>query len=250
VEKLAPLEDDLPFLAVLAKPDRDILPVERQKLEKIGEREKVEPPREGELASGSRNVRRGVSLPHQAGHAGIEFFRVEGLDHVVVGTEPQRLDSLRRISLDGQKNERDVPGGRPRADLAIELPAVHARHQDIGHDGVGREGPLEQSERRCAIGRLEHLEPLPAKGVSDHLPHELAVVHGEQRRADGGRLGDSGHRICSISSCRVGVVWGVPSWILPSRQAASNASTRAGSNWLPPYLWISRRACSRGIPFR
>ena len=60
-----------------------------------------------------------------------DFFRLEGLDHIVVGAQLQTEDLVEDLALGGDHDDGTVGG---LADLAAYLPAVHLGQHDVQQD--------------------------------------------------------------------------------------------------------------------
>ena len=107
---------------------------------------------------------------------------VDGLGHVVVGPEAQRLDDILAVRLGCDHDDRQHCC-RPRlADLAQHLDSVHPRHHDVEEDEVHCV-PFQHLERLGPVGRGEDIEPRFLEAFLHQLDVGWQVVDDEDRGA-------------------------------------------------------------------
>ena len=135
--------------------------------------------REDELALEPFVLVREPDRLERAAHDGEELVGVERLLEVVVGAGLHRLDRLPLRAVGG--DEHDARRARPAGDPAEQLHPVHPRHAQVGHHEL--RGPrLEARERRGAVRRLFHEEPLALEDLAQRVADAGVVVDDEDAR--------------------------------------------------------------------
>ena len=111
-------------------------------------------PSSSSLSSASCLSRSRARLQRQLGpHARNEFGLVERLGDVVHAARFQRADNEILVIRRGKKNDRDVLPVRIFLQLPADFAAVHARHEQIEQDQIGRpQGQAFQGRRAVAGG--------------------------------------------------------------------------------------------------
>src|SRR4051794_18803229 len=99
--------------------------------------------------------------PQDGVDAGNELGGREGLDHVVIGAEPQAVDAIGLTALGGQKDDRHARTAG-RAQMTHDLEPTDARQHEIEHDevgmpgrGAGERGVAVACGARVVVGALE-----------------------------------------------------------------------------------------------
>jgi hypothetical protein len=86
----------------------------------------------------------------------LELFGVYRFAEIVVGARLKSLEALIEGVVAGEHEDWHMRERRPTAELAADLVAINAGHEDIEEDEVGR-GLLDLSERLGPTARRHHV---------------------------------------------------------------------------------------------
>ena len=126
-----------------------------------------------------------VALPRRLGDDRLELPVIERLGEEIEGARLHRLDRAVDPAMGSDHDHRHV--GVPRDDLAQEGQAVHARHDQVGHNHI-RAVALQSGDGLLPVPTDGHLVPFALQRGREDFPETLLVVHDEDaigHRGDG-----------------------------------------------------------------
>ncbi len=107
-------------------------------------------------------------------HAGEEFRRPKGLGHIIAGAELEATHHILGVRFGREENDRDLPRGLGRAQLAAHFVAVHFRHHHIEQNEI---------EMRCLFADLQRLD-----ATGRHLEIVISLQQSDQDLDVGRRI--------------------------------------------------------------
>ena len=120
------------------------------------------------------------AAPQQRAQPREQLLERERLDQVVVGARVEPAHAVgHRVARGQDEHRRAVAGG---AQPAAHLEPVHARHQHVEHQRVGRAG-RQRVERLGAVGGQLGLVALQPQRAVDRLTHRRLVVDHQDAHA-------------------------------------------------------------------